>query len=211
MPTTEENLAILFVVGAIFLMSVGGAAFLFTGGGIPVPETTFFSKVFSFSGGFFSFIRQVFMVLVVFSLVVISYALVKLLQVYRQTKFVFPGEVLGKEATGRVTAYEAPENKHWVRIQKLFVSDSPSDWKIAILEADIMLDDMVRSMGYTGETLGECLKQIERSDFTTLDFAWEAHNFRNKIAHEPDANISRRDINRVIGLFEKVFREFSYI
>jgi hypothetical protein len=97
-------------------------------------------------------------------------------------------------------------------VQRLFNSENPSDWKIAILEADIMLEDLVRiKMGYTGETLGECLKQIEASDFTTLQEAWEAHNFRNRIAHESDSGISRRDVNRIIGLFEKVFREFSYI
>lgn len=206
----EEKLGILFVVLAVFLMSVGGAGFLFNGTGIFPFLGNYFGSFFPFGGGFFSFVRQTFAVVSVFSIMIISYCLIKFFQILKKTKFVFPGEEFeGEEESGE--AHLAAKNEHWVRVQKLFVSENPSDWKIAILEADIMLEDMVHRMGYAGDTLGECLKQIERSDFTTLDLAWEAHNFRNKIAHEPDSSISRRDINRIIGFFEKVFREFSYI
>lgn len=213
MPNTEEKLGILFVVLAIFLMAIGGAPFLFTNEGLLPFLISKLNGFFSFGVGTTSFVKQVFAVSSIFFIMVASYAVIKFFQVLNKNKFVFPGDNFEEkeEGEGEGQFYSTPQGKHWERVQKLFVSESPSDWKIAILEADIMLDDMVRRMGYAGDTLGECLKQIERSDFTTLDLAWEAHNFRNKIAHEPDSSISRRDVNRVIGLFEKVFREFSYI
>lgn len=209
--TNEEWLGIGFVVLASFLMITGGASFLFNGEGLFPYLNTHFGGFFSFGGGALSFIQKVFAVASIFFIIVISYSVIKLFQVFNKTKFVFPGEDFEEGGEEEGKAYSTPQGEHWARVQKLFLSENPSDWKIAILEADIMLDDMVRRMGYAGDTLGECLKQIERSDFTTLDLAWEAHNFRNKIAHEPDSSISRRDINRIIGFFEKVFREFSYI
>jgi len=59
--------------------------------------------------------------------------------------------------------------------------------------------------------LGDKMKKIDRSDFLTLDDAWEAHKVRNRIAHEPGFEISQHEARRVIGLFKKVFDEFDFI
>lgn len=100
----------------------------------------------------------------------------------------------------------------WNRIETLIESESPSDWRIAVIEADILLDELVTAMGYGGENLGEKLKGIERSDFTTLDKAWEAHKVRNEIAHAgSDFILTQREARRTIALFADVFREFDYI
>ena len=66
-------------------------------------------------------------------------------------------------------------------------------------------------LGYQGENLGERLKAIEPSDFITLQAAWDAHKVRNQIAHETNFQLSKREVRRVIGLYEQVFREFKYI
>lgn len=110
------------------------------------------------------------------------------------------------------TGSKEPGNLKWTRILEHVNSPNPSDWKLAILEADIMLDDMVEKMGYHGETLGDRLKKVEKSDFTSIDSAWEAHKIRNSIAHEgSDFLITQREAQRVINLYKEVFEEFRYI
>ena len=104
------------------------------------------------------------------------------------------------------------QNKRWERVVKLINSQNAPDWKLAILESDIMLGEMLDAMGYRGDSIGEQLKQIEKADFTTLDSAWEAHKIRNSIAHEGEEFlITHREAQRVIRLFEEVFLEFRYI
>jgi len=98
----------------------------------------------------------------------------------------------------------------WKIIKAKALSQNPSERKIAIIEADAMLDEMVKKMGYSGETLAERLKNIETSDFLTLNDAWEAHKFRNKIAHEAH-EVNIRDAQRIIKLYENIFQEFTYI
>lgn len=100
----------------------------------------------------------------------------------------------------------------WEKIIKHLDLGKESEWRLAILEADILLDEMVTNMGYQGDSLGEKLKGIEKSDFTALDLAWEAHNIRNKIAHEGEAfALTEREARRVLALYEEVFKEFHYI
>src|SRR3989338_1385100 len=102
-------------------------------------------------------------------------------------------------------------NERWEKISQVLDTDNLSDWKQAIMEADIMLDEMVKAMNYPGESLGERLKAIEPSDFLTLQDAWEAHKIRNQIAHDSNFILSRREARATLDRFERVFREFNFI
>jgi hypothetical protein len=105
-----------------------------------------------------------------------------------------------------------PGQKAWERIQEFINSGNPSDWRIAILEADTILGQILESMRLPGDSIGEKLKAVEKSDFVTLEQAWEAHKIRNAVAHQGgEFLISEREAKRVIGLYEAVFREFDYI
>jgi hypothetical protein len=105
-----------------------------------------------------------------------------------------------------------PENEKWQKVLNFLHSDNPADWRQSIIEADIILFSLVSRMGYQGETLGERLKGVERSDFITIDNAWEAHKVRNRIAHEgSDFVLTQREAERIIGLFESVLKEFGYL
>ncbi len=103
-------------------------------------------------------------------------------------------------------------NHKWQRILAHIDSQNEGDWRLAILEADIMLDDLLDKLELPGETMGDKLKAIEKSDFTTLDNAWEAHKIRNQIAHEGvDFMLNQREARRVIELYRTVFEEFQII
>jgi len=119
-----------------------------------------------------------------------------------------------------VPAYaEVPEAKgdpalteRWKNVMRHTESDNQNDWRQAIIEADIILGEILDKMGYRGESIGEKLKRVEKADFTTLDFAWEAHKVRNVIAHEgSNFVLSQHEAKRIIGMYRKVFEEFFYI
>jgi hypothetical protein len=87
-----------------------------------------------------------------------------------------------------------------------------SDWRQAIIEADIMLDEVLTRQGYEGTTIGDKLKQANPNRFHTLNNAWEAHKVRNDIAHSGSAyQLSDQIAYRTIKHYEAVFREFGEI
>ncbi len=107
---------------------------------------------------------------------------------------------------------EPKKSERWETIEKNALSEHPSEWRLAILEADIILDELLTKIGYTGDTIGEKLKQVARGDLRSLDFAWEAHKVRNQIAHEGgDFILTQREAQRVIEMYRTVFRELRYI
>jgi hypothetical protein len=105
-----------------------------------------------------------------------------------------------------------PMTERWQKIVQKSESQNPSDWRLAIIEADIILDELLENLHLPGDTMGEKLKAVEKSDFTTIEYAWEAHKARNFIAHEGEGFLlSQRETRRIISLYEAVFKEFFLI
>lgn len=103
-------------------------------------------------------------------------------------------------------------NPRWQTVGKYYNSANQSDWKLAIIEADIMLYDVLDKSGFQGETIGEMLKNTDRSKLATLDLAWSAHKIRNEVAHQGlDYVLSRSKVEEAIGDYEKVFDELDFI
>ncbi len=103
-------------------------------------------------------------------------------------------------------------NEKWKDIEGKINSANPSDWRLAILEADIILFDMLEQMGLPGESLGEKLMAADASFFGTLQEAWGAHKIRNVIAHEGSGYaLSYNEARKAIDLYRRVFQEFYFI
>ncbi|MFA5791428.1 MAG: hypothetical protein WC884_00080 [Candidatus Paceibacterota bacterium] len=104
------------------------------------------------------------------------------------------------------------KNEHWSKTLNYLFSQHSSDWKLAIIEADLMLEMLMDQMGFKGETLGDRLKSANQDNFPSLTIAWEVHTIRNKIAHEGLAfELSQHEAKRVIALYEQIFHGYGYI
>jgi hypothetical protein len=103
-------------------------------------------------------------------------------------------------------------NARWREVETHVMSENPSDWKLAIIEADVMLEEVLRQAGYVGGTIGDMLKSANLQSFRTLRDAWDAHTVRNEIAHAgSDYVLTKRAAQETILKYERVFREFSAI
>ncbi|PCI29733.1 hypothetical protein COB55_01500 [Candidatus Wolfebacteria bacterium] len=147
----------------------------------------------------------------VFFITVTVYSLVRLTQMGNMDGIIEENREIEKKAVSDGNT-DKRLNERWIRVKELSASQSESDWRMAVIEADGMLEEMINKMGYDGSSLGEKMKQIEKSDFNTIQQAWDAHIVRNQIAHAGiEFALSEREKNRVIGLYKEVFEEFYYI
>ena len=112
-----------------------------------------------------------------------------------------------------VIAHDIPKTQlRWNRILEQADSDNQQSWRLAILEADIMLNELLDMRGYKGETISDKMKQVDRVSFNTIDQAWEAHKVRNRIAHEgSNLHLDESEVRRTIGLYARVFKESQII
>ncbi|MEK7607385.1 MAG: hypothetical protein AAB484_00435 [Patescibacteria group bacterium] len=151
-------------------------------------------------------------VLTVFLLYIFFYSIIRLRQVEKEEERKFHSSIALKQVTNISADQDTELNDKWLKVQTHINSDNPAEWRLAILEADIMLGDILEKMGYQGDSIGDKLKSVDKSDFLTLDSAWDAHRVRNQIAHEgADFQLNEREAKRVIELYKKVFGEFYHL
>ena len=162
-----------------------------------------FSALKAFFAHLWIWVTVVGYLLAVAAFFVIVYVLVRLFELRKREHAYYTTLIPSPEATGG-------ENPRWQHIQSLIAGDKESEWREAILEADIMLDDALARKGYVGEGVGEKLNAVDSQELASLQNAWDAHKVRNQIAHQGSMfKLSQELAGRTIAHFETVFRELN--
>lgn len=101
--------------------------------------------------------------------------------------------------------------KKWEEIERLMTLGGPSHFKNAVLEADKLLDHVLKIKRLRGETMGERMKSIRRDDHdrSFFDDMWQAHKLRNEMAHNMNYEVQHFEAKRAIKQFERVLRELG--
>ena len=97
--------------------------------------------------------------------------------------------------------------KRWEKILSRLEETNPSQYKVAVLEADAFADEMLSGIGYKGATMAEKLATIHPGQLETREDIVEAHQIRNRIVHETDFVISQEDARKCLGAYRKFFDE----
>ena len=103
------------------------------------------------------------------------------------------------------------KSQEWQDILSHVDSPNESQWKLALIDADKILENLLRGAGYDGDGIGERLKTAEKKGgLKTLQDAWEAHKIRNKIAHESGFILTKRETTIAIESYKKVFEDLEF-
>lgn len=178
-------------------------------------ETVFSPTIVSQALNLFYFII---FLLATFFVFLIAYCIVRVLEIRKKEKRHLEHEIAEyahkqAEREKRIQAGEGGStNPRWMQTLHYLFSNNESDWKLAIIEADSMLDSLMDQLGFRGESLGEKLKSATQDSFRNLSIAWEVHTIRNRIAHEGLAyEISQHEAKRIIAIYERIFRDYGFI
>lgn len=99
--------------------------------------------------------------------------------------------------------------KTWVKILGRLDAANEAEFKLAVIEAETMLDEILKKMGYSGETLGDKLKNITSATLPNIDQLREAHKVRNDIIHDPDYQLSLIQAKKTLDIYEQTFKDLQ--
>jgi len=118
-----------------------------------------------------------------------------------------------KDAFTRKTppAYRGEFVTRWIQIKQKLETKKESDYKLAILEADKILDDLLKRMMVRGKDMGKRLKQINEELLPSIKRLRQSHRVRNKIAHKRDYHLSYSEAERVLENYETALRELRIL
>lgn len=96
--------------------------------------------------------------------------------------------------------------KQWAKVLKRLETGKEADYKLAVIEADGLLNDILKKMGYKGETMAKILEQLDATILPNIEQIWKVHKIRNNVVHDPDYELSLEDARKVLEIYEKTFR-----
>lgn len=99
--------------------------------------------------------------------------------------------------------------KNWKKITARIDTGLESEYKLAVIEADNMLNEILNKMGYGGESLGERLEKLTAATLPDIEGIREVHQVRNNIIHDPNYKLSLNETRRLLDIFEKAFKDLE--
>ncbi|MBI4120790.1 MAG: hypothetical protein HY457_00845 [Parcubacteria group bacterium] len=101
--------------------------------------------------------------------------------------------------------------QRWERALGRLETANEAEYKLAIIEADSMLEEALKRLGFAGETLDERLQNVPPTVLSNLAELKEAHRTRNNIVHDPNFILSLNVARRVTGIYEQSLKELDLI
>lgn len=96
----------------------------------------------------------------------------------------------------------------WAEIERMVSLGGDSQYKNAIMEADKLVDYVLKSKGVAGDTMGDRLKNAKSkfSNYNDYDNLWFAHKVRNSIAHEAGHDVVVTEVKRAVESFRAALK-----
>jgi hypothetical protein len=100
-------------------------------------------------------------------------------------------------------------SKQWDKIKKRIESGAESDYKLAIIDADDFLVEVLDNRGYDGKDFEEIIGKAGRLIAPILKEVLNAHETRNLIVYNPDYKLSVADAKKVLDTYESAVMDIG--
>lgn len=90
----------------------------------------------------------------------------------------------------------------WKRIQKRAETGAESEYKLALIEADDFLNEMLEDRGFKGKNFEELVNNAGKIMLPNLGEILSAHETRNSIVYNPDYKIDLDQVKKILAVYE---------
>ena len=108
--------------------------------------------------------------------------------------------------------YEGDDRKHverrWKEVEKLLRGEGEASRKLAVIEADKLLDSVLKGMMMPGDTMGDRLK-FATYKFPWINEIWWAHRVRNQLAHESSYHLDFGVASKAVAQFKSTLQKMG--
>ncbi len=121
----------------------------------------------------------------------------------------FRAERKAKKKT--VTLRTALVLEGWRKVREKASVGSPESLRLAVIEADTIVDGVLKEIGISGEHMADRLAKVNPDTLKSLERVWRAHRLRNDLAHTPGFSLSAEDAREAIEDYEAFLKEIGVL
>lgn len=101
--------------------------------------------------------------------------------------------------------------KEWKKIIDLIETDDPHNYRIAIIQADDLLSEVLSQLGYKGDTIEQQLEKTGEYLISNKEDVIKAHKIREDLIYDPAFQITKDKAKEIISIYETALRDLEYI
>ncbi|MCK4520549.1 hypothetical protein KAT95_01640 [Candidatus Parcubacteria bacterium] len=101
--------------------------------------------------------------------------------------------------------------KSWQRISKKLKTREEPEYKLAIIEADTTLDDILEEVGYKGEKFEDKIDKVSPVVISNKEEILEAHKIRNSIVYNPNYKVEFEEAERILEIYKKALSDLGIL
>lgn len=98
--------------------------------------------------------------------------------------------------------------RRWQEIEAMLHQPGEMNYKLAVMEADKLLDFVLKSMSMAGSDMGQRIR-FASFKYRRLRKVWWAHFLRNQLVHEATFSLDHGTAKRAVKTFEAALRELG--
>ncbi|HCM36882.1 MAG: hypothetical protein A3J30_02515 [Candidatus Wildermuthbacteria bacterium RIFCSPLOWO2_02_FULL_47_9c] len=99
--------------------------------------------------------------------------------------------------------------RRWQKIMQRLDSGSESEYKLAIMEADTLLEEVLQKMRVSGSNVDERLQKVTQLMVPSIEELRAAHQARNSIVYDVDYRLGLQEARHILETYQKAFEELD--
>ncbi|KPJ71550.1 hypothetical protein AMJ50_01500 [Parcubacteria bacterium DG_74_3] len=99
--------------------------------------------------------------------------------------------------------------RKWRKITNRLNTGLESEYKLAVIEAEKMLNEALEKMGYPEQSLGEKLDKLTKDTLPNISQVREANKIQNNVVRDPDYRLTLEQAKSVVLTYEQALHELE--
>jgi len=100
-------------------------------------------------------------------------------------------------------------DKDWMKILQRLESDLETEYKLSVIEADLLLNDVMKRLGYEGKTLSEKIDKVKPGVFVDLQSLKSADQIYQNLIYDTSYELTRVQAKKAVAIFEKALSDLD--
>lgn len=144
-----------------------------------------------------------------FAIVASLILLVNIVLLAVKLKFYKNFYVNAMKGSAQVSIPEGKLKKRWKKVRKNVASRDPAAYKLALIDADKIVDHILDMGGYSGKTMDERLEKINDGQIENVAALSEVHAIVKKIVEDPQFIVSAGEAKEAIEVYESTLKDLD--
>lgn len=102
-------------------------------------------------------------------------------------------------------------NKSWLKIIARLDTFLESEYKVAVIEADDMLDSGLKKLGYAGKDLDERLGKINPAILSNIENVRETHKIRDLLVSDPNYRLDLDRAQKILEVYKTALQNLQIL